>query len=137
MSESEARGLIERYLAAFNASDHEAMLSLVSEDVAFDDEWGERLIGKEKLRWSLGLAARHFREELSDIAVMTAPGGGRAAAEFTLRGTYLATADKLPEARGQRYVLPAGMFFEIDDGLITRVTAYRPVAQWQRQLADK
>ncbi|WP_163267955.1 ketosteroid isomerase-related protein [Chelativorans alearense] len=122
MSETDTRALIERYLAAFNAGDHEAMLACLSEDVVHDTREGKREIGKEKVRWSLAERARHFREELSDIIVMTAPAGIRAAAEFTVRGTYLATAEGLPEARDQNYRLQAGIFFEVDDDLVTRLT---------------
>jgi GNAT superfamily N-acetyltransferase len=53
---------------------------------------------------------RCYRERLSDIVVMASPDGTRAAAEFTVNGTYLATDEGLPEARGQTYVLPAGGF---------------------------
>ncbi|WP_265517135.1 ketosteroid isomerase-related protein [Nitratireductor luteus] len=135
MSETETRDLVENYLAAFNAGDHEHMLSLLSEDVVHDINEGGREIGKEKFRWFLGLMSRHYRETLSDIAVMTAPGGVRAAAEYTVRGTYLTTAEGLPEASGQSYTLPGGIFFEIDDGLISRVTAYRSLENWKRQIA--
>lgn len=134
MSEAETRQLIERYLAAFNQRDHEAMLACLSEDVARDTSEGGREIGKEKFRWFLGLVGRHFREEATDIAVMTAPGGVRAAAEFTRDGTYLATMEGLPEARGQRYRVSAGLFFEVDEGLISRVTPCFNTAALKNQL---
>ncbi|MCT7374932.1 ketosteroid isomerase-related protein [Chelativorans salis] len=122
MNEADTRALVERYLTAFNASDHEAMLACLSEDVVHDTREGERQIGKEKFRWWLAENARHFREELADIIIMTAPGGVRAAAEFTVRGTYLATAEGQPEARDQSYRLQAGIFFDVDDDLVTRLT---------------
>ncbi|MCR4269083.1 ketosteroid isomerase-related protein [Nitratireductor sp. ZSWI3] len=134
MSEQETRALVTRYLEAFNAGDHEAMLALVGEEVAHDPFDAEREIGRDKLRWRLGLFARHFDERLADIAVMVAPGGVRAAAEFTIRGTYRATADGLPQATGQSYVLPGGLFFEVDDGSITRISAYRNPATWRSAL---
>ena len=135
MSETETRELIERYLAAFNMADAEGMLVCLSEDVAHDINEGGREIGKDRFRVFLGMMARHYREELSDIAIMVAPGGARAAAEFTVRGTYLATAEGLPEANGQRYTLPAGIFFDVDDGLISRVTTYYNLAAWTEQVA--
>ncbi|MGQ2901861.1 ketosteroid isomerase-related protein [Neoaquamicrobium sediminum] len=135
MSEAETRTLIERYVAAFNSGDRDAMLACLSEDVAHDINQGGREIGKEKFRWFLGMMDRHYREELSDVAIMVNQGGGRAAAEFTVRGTYLATAEGLPEANGQTYSLPAGIFFEIDDGLISRVTTYYNLADWTAQVA--
>lgn len=134
MSEQDSRAIVKRYIDAFNASDHEAMLSLLSDDVAHDVNEGGREIGKEKFRWFLGMMGRHYRENLEDVAVMVAEGGGRAAAEFTVKGTYLATAEGLPEANGQTYSLPAGIFFDIDDGEITRVTTYYNLADWTAQV---
>jgi len=135
MSDASAKALVERYFAAFNANDHDGMLACLADEVAHDTHEDGREIGKDKFRWSLGMRARHFREEASDLAVMTGDGGGRAAAEFTLRGTYLSTAEGLPDASGQSYSLPAGVFFEIDDGLLSRVTEYRNLKAWSAQLA--
>jgi steroid delta-isomerase-like uncharacterized protein len=135
MSEAKTRSLIEAYIAAFNAADQEEMLSLLSEDVAHDINQGGREIGIDKFRWFLGMMARHYREQLSDVAIMVGEGGGRAAAEFTVRGTYLATAEGLPEATGQTYALPAGIFFEIDDGEISRVTTYYNLQDWIAQVS--
>ena len=122
MSETETRDLVGRFVAAFNAGAHEAMLALLSEDVAHDLPNGTREIGRDHFRWFLGLCGRHFRETWADVAVMVGDGGVRAAAEFTRRGVYQATADGLPPASGQRYAAAAGLFFEVDDGLITRVS---------------
>ncbi|TCD13492.1 ketosteroid isomerase-related protein [Oricola cellulosilytica] len=135
MAEEETRALIVRYLEAFNASDSEAMLACLDEDVAHDTARGERQIGKEKFRWAHGERARHYSESLEDIAVMTAPGGIRAAAEFTVRGRYLATEEGLPVANGQSYAVPGGMFFEVDDGLITRVTTYYDLNDFVAQVS--
>lgn len=122
MSEKETADLIRRFIDAFNSSDHEAMLALLSEDVAHDRADGGREIGRDSYRWYLGLQARYFRESWADVAVMVGEGGVRAAAELTRRGAYLATAEGLPPASGQRYAVVAGLFFEVDDGSITRVS---------------
>lgn len=135
MSEATAKQLIERYFAALNAGDHEAMLACLADDVTHDLADGGREIGKHEFRWALGLRARHFRETVSDIAVMTGEDGGRAAAEFTVRGNYIATRPGLPAANGQSYSLLAGIFFEIDDGVFSRITEYRDVDGWRAQLA--
>ena len=134
MSEAETLKLVERYIAAFNAGDNDGMLACLSEDVAHDINQGGREIGKDKFRWFLGMMDRHYREELADVVVMVGQGGSRAAAEFTVRGTYLATAEGLPEANGQTYSLPAGIFFEIDDNKISRVTTYYNLADWIAQV---
>lgn len=123
MSEAETRDLVARALAAFNAGDHEELIACLSEDVAHDVPGAGRKIGREAFRWRLAWLARHFRAEAADIAIMTAPGGVRAAAEFTLRGTYLAAMDGWPRAHGQSVGLSAGIFLEIDDeGRISRLS---------------
>lgn len=135
MSDASARVLIERYFDAFNAGDHDGMLACVADDLTHDAGEQGREIGKDKFRWYLGKRAGHFREQASDLIVMVAPGGGRAAAEFTLRGNYVSARQGFPEAGGQSYSLLAGIFFEIDDGLISRVTEYRDLVAWKAQLS--
>jgi steroid delta-isomerase-like uncharacterized protein len=56
--------------------------------------------------------------------------GSRAAAEFVVNGEYIATDEGLPEARGQRYVLPGGTFLEAKAGWITRITTYYNLKTW-------
>lgn len=135
MSDASVKALIERYFAAFNASDHDRMLACVADEVVHDTNAHGREIGKDKFRWYLGMRAGHFREEVTDLAIMIGEGGGRAAAEFTLRATYLSTRQGFPEANGQSYSLPAGVFFEIDDGRLSRVTEYCDLDGWKAQLA--
>ncbi|MDB6069303.1 MAG: isopropylmalate/homocitrate/citramalate synthase, partial [Verrucomicrobiales bacterium] len=60
--------------------------------------------------------------------------GTRSAAEFTVMGKYVRTDEGLPAATGQTYTLPAGAFFSLDRGLITRVTMYYNLADWLRQV---
>lgn len=130
MSQTETKVLIERYLEAFNAGDSQAMLDCLDEDVAHDINEGDREIGKDKFKWFLGMMDRHYKEELTDIVIMTNETGSRGAAEFTVRGEYLATADGLPEANGQRYSVPGAILFEIDGGRISRVTTYYNLKNW-------
>lgn len=134
MSRAEAVALVERYIDAFNAGDVEGMLACLHEDVAHDINQGGREIGREKFRWFMATMNRHYREELSDVVILADESGGRVAAEFTVRGTYMETAEGLPHARGQHYSLPAGIFFEIDERLISRVTTYYNLAEWKAQV---
>lgn len=134
MPRSETKTLIGDYLAAFNANDTDALLDLLDEDVVHDINQGGREIGRDKFRWFLGQMHQHYRETLHDIVIMTSEDGNRAAAEFTVRGTYLATAEGLPEASGQTYSLSAGLFFEIDDGKISRVSTCYNLVEWIRQV---
>ena len=128
------RTLISDYLDAFNAGSSEAMVALLHEDVVHDINQGGREIGREKFRWFNAMMAQHYREELSDIVIMVSADGHHGAAEFTVKGSYLKTAEGLPAARGQTYSLSAGIFFEVDDGQISRVTTCYNLQDWIAQI---
>ncbi len=129
-----AADLIRAYLDAFNRGDRPAMLALLSEDVAHDINQGGREVGRDAFAAFLARMDRCYRERLTDIVVMAEPGGARAAAEFVVEGEYLATDEGLPEARGQRYRLPAGAFFAIRAGRIARVTMFYNLTDWIAQV---
>src|SRR5690606_27700798 len=76
-----------------------------------------------------------YRENLTDMMVFVNETGDRAAAEFVVNGTYLKTDEGLPPAKGQTYRLPAGSFFTIRDGKISRVTTYYNLGEWTRQVS--
>ncbi|HKT29750.1 ketosteroid isomerase-related protein [Dyella sp.] len=127
--------LIERYYAAFNRGDWQAMLDCLADDVAHDTNQGSRESGREAFRAFLARMERSYREQLTDIVVMAAAGGQRAAAEYVVHGEYLADDEGLPAASGQRYVLPGGAFFEMRDGKIARVTNYYNLNDWIAQVS--
>ena len=102
--------------------------------MAHDINQGGRQNGRAAFRAFMAHMDECYSERLEDIVVMTEPDGRRAAAEFTVHGTYKATDSGLPPATGQRYVLPAGAFFEIRAGLIARVTNTYNLADWLRQV---
>jgi steroid delta-isomerase-like uncharacterized protein len=133
--QQQAIALIERYYAAFNAGDGEGMLACLADDIAHDVNQGDRETGKDAFRAFLGRMDRAYRERLADIAIMANADGSRAAAEFIVHGEYLVGDEGLPPAHGQTYVLPAGAFFEIDGGLIRRVTVYYNLADWIAQVS--
>src|SRR5688572_1627939 len=124
MSRSATLDLLERYYAGFAASDAEAMLACLADDVVHDVNQGERQVGKDAFRKFLGHMDTSYGEKLEDMVLMASDDGSRGAAEFVVHGRYLATDPGLPEANGQAYVLPAGAFFEVRGGLISRVTVY-------------
>jgi steroid delta-isomerase-like uncharacterized protein len=125
--------LIRDYYDAFNRGDREGMLALLAEDVAHDVNQGGRETGREAFRRFLAHMDRCYREQVTELVVLTGE-GGRGAAEFIVEGTYLATDPGLPEAAGQTYRLPAGAFFEVRDGRITRVTTHYNLKDWIRQV---
>ena len=84
---------------------------------------------------NLALALLAYAETLRDIEIFASENGSRAAAEFTVHGTYLATDAGLPAAHGQTYVLPAGAFFDVAGGKITRITTFYNLADWVAQVS--
>lgn len=134
MSQTAALALLDRYYTAFNAGDWEGMLACLSQDVAHDINQGARQVGKDAFRSFLAHMERCYAEQLKDLVLMASADGTRGAAEFVVHGEYLATDEGLPEAKGQRYVLPAGAFFAYKDGLISRVTVYYNLADWEAQV---
>jgi steroid delta-isomerase-like uncharacterized protein len=127
--------LIRSYYEAFNRGDSEGMLAFLADDVIHDVNQGERRQGKDKFRAFNARMDHHYQEQLKDIVVMASEDGTRAAAEFNVHGVYKATDSGLPEAKGQKYVLPAGTFFAVRDGKITRVTTYYNLTDWIAQVA--
>lgn len=130
-----AEDLIRKYYAAFNAGDRTGMLAGLADDVAHDVNQGERRIGKAQFASFMQGMDRCYREELRDIQIMSNREGTHVAAEFVVHGQYLASDEGLPPARGQTYVLPAGAFFEVRNGAITRITTYYNLKNWMAQVA--
>ena len=136
MAAADTVALIERYYRAFNAGDTDGMLACLAENVVHDVNQGARRTGKDAFRAFTAHMDRCYAEQLESIAVMATADGARAAAEFDVLGTYIETDEGLPPASGQTYRLPAGAFFEVQDGLITRVTTYYNLAVWLKQIAS-
>ena len=132
---TDAAATVRRYFDAFNRGDVEGMLAELTDDVAHHVNEGKVRAGKALFAGFCAHMSRCYREELTDMVVLTSDDGTRAAAEYTVNGTYLATDTGLPEARGQTYVLPAGSFFTLRDGRIARVTTYYNLADWVAQVS--
>ncbi|MCD9097708.1 nuclear transport factor 2 family protein [Luteimonas fraxinea] len=126
--------LVEAYYAAFNANDRDAMLALLTDDVAHDLNQGARETGRAAFVAFMQRMDASYRERLEDIVVMASMDGARAAAEYVVHGAYIADDAGLPAANGQRYVLPGGAFFDIRDGRIARVTNYYNLEDWIAQV---
>lgn len=126
---------VRAYFTAFNSSDIEGMLACLSEDVQHYVNEGNIRIGKPAFREFCVHMSRCYQENLTDIVVFDAQGGTRAAAEYTVNGTYMATDAGLPEATGQTYKLPAGSFFTLEGDKITRVVTYYNLSDWIKQVS--
>ena len=130
-----SRKLIEQYYSAFNRANWEGMLELLDEDVLHDLNQGERQTGRERFAVFLAKMARCYLEELTDIRILVSDDGAHAAAEYVVSGQYLSGDDGLPQARGQRYRLPGGAFFDIGNGRIKRVSNYYNLPDWVAQVS--
>lgn len=128
------RALIERYYAAFNAADFEAMLACLAPTVMHEINQGGTETGIEAFRDFLARMQRCYRERLSEIVIMVSADGQRAAAEYRVHGEYLVADEGLPPARGQQYELPGGAFFAIEAGRISRVSNYYNLQDWLKQV---
>ena len=127
--------IVNTYFEAFNAGDVDGMLACLTDDVAHHVNEGQVRTGTDLFARFCTHMNRCYREELTDMVVFMTPDGTRAAAEYVVNGTYLKTDEGLPEAKGQTYRLPAGSFFTLRDGKISRVTTYYNLADWVAQVS--
>ncbi len=127
--------LVLAYYAAFNRGDWDGMLVLLSDGVAHDINQGARETGRDAFEAFLQRMNRCYREQFKDVVVLANVGGARVAAEYVAHGEYLADDTGLPPARGQKYVLPGGAFFDIRDGRIARITNYYNLEDWIAQVS--
>jgi steroid delta-isomerase-like uncharacterized protein len=136
---NDAERIVRAYYAAFNAGDVDRFLELLTEDVAHDISQGTREVGRDAFRRFLQHMNRCYVERIDDLVVMSEPGLTRAAAEFTVHGTYLATDPGLPPgtppARGQTYTLAAGAFFTLRDGRVSRISNHYNLSDWLSQIS--
>jgi steroid delta-isomerase-like uncharacterized protein len=130
-----AMRLVETYYAAFNAGDMRAFLNLLADDVVHDINQGARESGKTAFAAFMQRMNGAYRERLADISILANDAGTRASAEFVVHGEYLRGDADLPPARGQKYVLPAGAFFEIRSGKVARITNYYNLQDWIAQIS--
>ena len=127
--------LIKRYYAAFNARDMATFESLLTDDVIHDINQGQREVGKPAFRQFMQRMNGAYKENLTDMSVLANAEGTRASAEFVVNGDYLRSDEGLPPAHGQKYVLPAGAFFEVRDGKVARITNYYNLQDWIAQVS--
>lgn len=132
---TDARATIQAYFDAFNAGDGDAMLALVTDDVEHHVNQGAVRRGRVAFAEFCAHMGVSYRETLRDMVIFVSDDGTRAAAEFVVHGAYLQTDPGLPDARGQRYVLPAGPFFALRGGRISRVTTHYNLQDWIDQVS--
>lgn len=133
-AQASALDLIRRYYAAFNSGDRPAFLSLLADDVRHDINQGGQETGVEAFRIFLERMDRCYREQVEELVVFADESGTRGAAEFFIRGEYLATDEGLPPASGQKYWLRVGAFFDLADGKVSRISNYYNLNDWLMQV---
>lgn len=133
-SERSAIALVANYYDAFNRRDVDAMLALLAENVVHEPSQGQHRHGKAAFAAFLAHMNRCYREHVHEPMIMATPDGSHASAEFHLTGEYLESDEGLPAAHGQGYGLRVGAFFQIELGLIARVSNHYNLADWIAQV---
>lgn len=133
---SPAEALVRAYYDAFNRGDVPAFLALLADDVVHDINQGAREVGRDAFSQFLARMNRCYQERIEDLVILTEPSGTRAAAEFTVHGTYVHSDEGLPPATGQTYTLPAGAFFELRDGKVSRISNHYNLQDWLGQASS-
>jgi len=131
MNEVSALEIVKKYFAAFNEGRTKDMLDLLHPEVQHDRNQDKTHVGLEAFIKFMAHMDACYKEELKNMTYFVSPTAShRISVEFDVHGTYLKTDGNLPEARGQKYVVPAGSFLEIKEGKIKRVTTYYNLPQW-------
>lgn len=122
--------LILKYYQSFNEQNIELMLQCLHPQVEHEINEGSTEIGIPLFRQFMHRMNTHYKENLTEIKVMTSENGLSASARFIVNGTYLQTDPGLPKARGQHYKIPALAYFEIENGLIKKVSNFYNLKKW-------
>ena len=127
---------VRNYYDAFNAGNWSEMISFVDDHIRHEPNQGTPRIGKALFTDFMKHMDDCYSEQLKDIVLFSSETEGRIAAEFVVHGIYKKGEEGLPEAKGQKYVLPASAFLEVKDGKITRVTTYYNLELWIQLVSE-
>ncbi|MES2218425.1 MAG: ketosteroid isomerase-related protein [Pseudomonadota bacterium] len=126
--------IIKLYYDSFNRGDMKTFISLLDENIRHDLNQGDSIIGKPQFESFMERMNRCYKEHIKELFIMTSNDNKRAAAEYVVEGTYFATDTDMPPAKNQKYTLPGGAFFSINNGKIIRVTNYYNLTEWFKQV---
>jgi steroid delta-isomerase-like uncharacterized protein len=126
----EAIAIVKQYYSFFNEKDWKGMQALLDDNIRHEANQGDTRIGLELFKEFQAHMEKCYEETLTDMVFLAESTGKRVAVEFTVNGVYKATDEGLPEAKGQKYVLPAGAFLEVENGKINRITTYYNLPLW-------
>lgn len=133
---TDVRDLLQRYFTALNDRDIRGCLALVSDDLVLEPNQGFAEHGRAAFAGYLERHLHCYRETFEQPVILVEPQGSHAACEYRVAGEYLATDEGLPEACGQRYELRVGTFFEVRNGLISRISLHFNLPDWLAQVDD-
>lgn len=133
---TDVRDLLQGYFNALNDRDIRACLARVSDELILEPNQGFAEHGRDAFAAFLERQLHCYRETIDALVILAEPQGRHAACEYRVIGEYLATDDGLPEACGQRYEIRVGAFFEIGNGLITRISLHFNLPDWLAQVDD-
>lgn len=133
---TDVRDLLQGYFNALNERDIRACLARVSDELILQPNQGFTEHGRNAFAGFLERQLHCYREVLEPLVILVDPQGRHAACEYRVSGEYLATDDGLPEACGQRYEMRVGAFFDIRDGLISRISLHFNLPDWLAQVDD-
>jgi steroid delta-isomerase-like uncharacterized protein len=128
--------IVAQYYQAFNEKNWAKMIALADENIQHDSNEGATTIGIEAFKKFVQKMEVAYDETLTEIVLLSEPSDTRVAAEFIVHGSYLHTEEGLPEAKGQKYELPAGAFLEVKNEKITRVTTYYNLNLWTQLVSQ-
>lgn len=128
--------IAQQYYDCFNKQNWEGMLALLHTDIRHEPNQGDVRMGLEKFKDFLKMMDESYEETLSDMVFLTENSETRVACEFTVNGIYKKGEEGLPEAKGQKYVLPAAAFLEVKDGKISRITTYYNLPLWIKLVSE-
>lgn len=121
--------IIENYFKAFNTGQSAKMLEMLHPEVEHDINQGKTEVGKEAFEKFMKHMDECYKEQLKNMVIF-ASSSNRVSAEYEVHGEYLKTDGSLPPAKNQKYMIRAGSFFEVEKGLIKRVTTYYNLPLW-------
>lgn len=126
--------LIKNYYDAFNKKDMFRFFNYLSDDVSHGLNQGPVQKGVPAFRNFMAEMDACYDEQVVDLVVFESSTPGRFSAEFVIKGTYLKSQKGLPPAKGQKYQLPVGAFFEVKNGKVSRITNYYNLNDWIAQV---
>ena len=131
-----AINIVKEYYNCFNNKNWNGMLALLDSEIRHEPNQGDPRIGIDLFTDFLKHMDESYEETLTDMVFFTEPNNSRVAVEFVVNGIYKKGEEGLPEAHGQKYILPAAAFLEVKNDKITRVTTYYNLPLWIKLVSE-